>query len=209
MINKRVILLMGVQRSGTNALRKSLEHDTSIISYNEGIYNIFFEKWLLRPKKSYTEFLTQLNFKTVLLKPVQETRLKKIEEIITGFDIFNCYIIWPFRNPINVYYSQNKKSKRSIKSFIADWNKRNSDAIDFYINKKDDILFVEYEKLLTDKEYLNNIFKYTNINGKDIFLNDSNAGINTLSNPKKNRILIDTLSTHNKLLKISNSQIKS
>lgn len=199
---KCVILLLGVQRSGTNAIRRSLENDKLILSINESISNDFFKDWLLKPKSEYENKINGLHNVTLLLKPVQETRKRNIISIMNDFSEYKTTILWPFRNPINVYYSQKIKKDRSVYEFLNDWINRNSDAIK-YSENNNNIIFIPYEKLINDKEYFASLCVKINVNGKFMFKQDSKKGELNLNNKIKNEITKRTQEIYSKLYDLS------
>ena len=74
---RKVIMLMGYQRSGTNVFFDSLASDPSLNSHNESMDNGFFSEWRLRGEGEVREVLAGLPG-TVLLKPISEPTYRDI-----------------------------------------------------------------------------------------------------------------------------------
>lgn len=105
---KRFIFVMGVQRSGTNALRRSLSLSPGVIAFNEAEDSEYFHNWYLRPEPDIREHLMAVPL-PVLFKPISETLRRPLADIIEEYADYDLSVVWIYRDPLNVYYSTAKR----------------------------------------------------------------------------------------------------
>ena len=187
---------MGVNRSGTNALRESLSKDADIYAFNEHKNNAFFVDYYLRSEKE-TRKLIQKSEKPILLKPINETRKRSIDEVLKEYKDYEVKIIWIYRDPVNVHQSQktffNKPpisypKYKNVDWFIKEWNKRNSEVLSVRKKYECNMIIVRYEDLISDPSIFWNTCRFAKIKGKYLFRKDSLNGRRILSKEVKTKI---------------------
>ncbi len=174
----KIVMITGIQCSGTSALLKSLSRDSGVVTINESLDNELFCSWNLRPEAKIRPFLANMD-KTLLTKPVNETRRRSIVELFNEYRDYDLRVIFLYRNPVNVYFSQLMKrvKDKTITEFIDDWNSRNRHVIEAMPRYKDRIFLVSYEDIIADKRVFRDLCNFAGINGKSVFRKDSNKGM--------------------------------
>lgn len=187
----KIIMVMGVQRSGTNVLRESFGKDPEISDFNESADSELFQDWKLRPEKEIRPILQRLGG-PILTKPISETKFRSINDVMKEFCDYDVWISWIYRDPINVYYSQIIKwemvKNRGIESFIDDWNKRNRSILTALPSYSSKIAIVQYENLISHPEIFNGMCRFFGIQGEHLFRKDSSGGQKNLSGETKAKI---------------------
>ena len=181
---KKLIMIMGVQRSGTNILRESLSQDPTITSFNESVESAVFLNWYLRPEGEIRGTLENAS-SAVLLKPISETRMREVSDVIEEYKNYELWIIWLYRDPVNVYSSQALKweyiKRRDLDQFICDWNKRNTSVLSAVPRYGSKIIILKYEDLISSPEMFRSLCELVKIDGKYLFRKDSAEGRKKLS----------------------------
>jgi hypothetical protein len=187
----KIIMVMGVQRSGTNVLRESFGKDPAINDFNESADSELFQDWKLRPEKEIRPVLQRLGG-PILTKPISETKFRSIDDVMKEFCDYDVWISWIYRDPINVYYSQIIKwemvKNRGVDSFINDWNRRNQSILAALQSYSSKIAIVQYENLISHPELFRGLCSFFGINGKYLFRGDSLGGLKNLSDEMKAKI---------------------
>lgn len=189
---KKLIFVIGYQRSGTNALFYSLSEDKTFKSFNESSNSLIMKNWTLR-----SERITRLSFRpntNVLVKPISENYIRTTHDIYKEYWNYDLFMIFILRDPVNIYFSNlqhnNEYYSKDVKVFINDFNVRMEKTIEGWEFKTG--IIVDYEKLTSNEEYFFNICKLMNVDGKYRFRKDSNSGYAKLDEKTINDIKIGT-----------------
>jgi len=179
MKKKQVIMVMGVQRSGTTALFRSLAQDAALTSYNESADDRLYYLYRLRPITEIARILDAAPG-AVLLKPITETFHRSLEDLVAEFANYAVRFVWMYRDPVNVLHSMLRKhwlphgleGKRGAGSWVA----RNQGALRFQECHPAKIAVVRYEDLIADANVFSGLCRSLGINGRPLFRKDSGAG---------------------------------
>lgn len=180
-IKLKIIMVMGVQRSGTNALFNSFAKDTNFRAFNECDDSEIFYEWNLRPECEIRSILRGSG--PVLLKPVNETDFRSVTDVIREYKDYDVWIPWIYRDPVNVYYSWlTKWNMPSVDEFIEMWNRRNQSILTILPDFGSRIGIVRYEDLVADPQVFYRACGFFSITGEYLFREDSESGRRNLSN---------------------------
>jgi hypothetical protein len=175
----RLVMIIGFQRSGTNALFDSLAAAREIVAFNEDTDSAVFENFFLRPEPEIRGLLHQA--KTVLLKPISETKRRSITELLREYEDYDVKIIHIHRDPVNTFYSTSVLWPTTAEEFIEIWNSRNSSIFEIPEEEKKNVVFVKYEDMILDPEVFYQAARFAGIRGKYRFHEDSHAGEKNVS----------------------------
>ncbi|MBW8010816.1 MAG: sulfotransferase domain-containing protein [Chloroflexi bacterium] len=150
-MSKRLIMVMGVQRSGTTALFQSLSRDLNLISFNESQNSEIFNNFLLSPEPKIRPTLISVA-DPVLLKPISETKKRTVTDLFKEFKDYDLQIVWIYRDPANVFYFMTqmgcqRPNRVTAKFFAHDWNRRNRFLLEGLSEYPFGIMVVRYEDL--------------------------------------------------------------
>lgn len=192
---KKIIMVMGVQRSGTTILLKCLSKDRNISTFNED-HSDFFKNYFLRPLSKIELQVRKIN-KLILLKPISETIVRSINDIFEEYKEYDVWIPWIYRDPVNVYYSHllNICAFQKVDDFIDSWNKRNQKILSVLPKYGHKILIFRYEDIISSDRIFFELCQSLKINGQFLFGDDPSAGIKNLSSELKRRIYRGTYKT--------------
>jgi len=174
----RVILLMGVQRSGTNALFKSLSSSASVRAFNESMDSPWFHQLDLRPETELRPLLTG-DPRPVLLKPINETKARSVTEVLDEWSDHDVRVVWTYRDPVNCYHSHVKRWKGfrgQPLDFARQWSLRNRTVVDALDEHGPRIAIVRYEDLAVDASVLDQLSEFLEIPACYLFRPDRAAG---------------------------------
>ncbi|MDW7695823.1 hypothetical protein R9C00_25125 [Flammeovirgaceae bacterium SG7u.111] len=173
-------MIIGFQRSGTNALFDSLSYDNEIRVYNESDKYVM-KKWLLRPEKKIRNILCR--DKKILLKPITESYIRNTGDLLEEYKKYNITLVFIFRDPINVYYSNmlHDSYYHEVDNFIHLYKKRMKNIMEGFPTDKEKGIIVKYEDLISDKTLFDSLCTSLKIKGNFIFKPDSNKGYKNLS----------------------------
>lgn len=151
----RLLLVMGVQRSGTTALAESIAQDPSLYFENEKAEGDFYADFLLRPKADVARLLELIHGR-VLLKPLSETYRRSVDDVLDEYSEYSPRLAWIFRDPIDVWQSWRHTfgtREEELEAWINDWNARNRSALESLRGlHASAIRIVSYEDLLVKSE---------------------------------------------------------
>ena len=192
MDKKKLIMVMGVQRSGTTALFNSLARDQSLSAMNESVDNEIFYKYHLRPVEQIAPILDATPG-TVLLKPLSETYNRSIEMVRAEFAAYEIRFIWIYRDPVNVIFSMHKKgwlrqSEIDRAVHVDEWIRRNQAALTFRERNPAEIAFVRYEDLLADPAVFRALCRWLEVSGEPLFRPDRGQGRHQISAQAQQKI---------------------
>lgn len=184
----RLVMIMGVQRSGTNALFKCLGSGRGVRAYNEDD-PILFSDCNLRPEPEIRASLAQASH--VLLKPINETKLRSVAAVLEEFEGYDTRVAWIYRDPVNCYQSHVLRwegFRDRPDAFAKAWCERNRSALDALDLHGERIAIVRYEDLVHDPRVLSSLASYLDVPGAWLFRADSQAGRRELSPPLQQRL---------------------
>jgi len=205
----KIVMVTGVQRSGTGALFYALAEDLGVRVFQESNASEFYLGWNLRSETELRPLLTA-SAQTVLTKPVNETSRRSVAELLREFTAHETWIVWIYRDPVNVFAStlewysvpRNandrfynslcglKDPQAALVDFLAMWNKRNRSFLALSSEERTRTALVRYEDLLDDANVFHDLCRLTGIDGRyeHKFLPDSRNGHRRLPRNIKNKI---------------------
>src|SRR5437764_7523635 len=130
-----LIMVMGVQRSGTNTLFSSLAGDKTVAAFPEDIDSAFYSQFRLRPLSDLAPLIERAGGR-ILLKPISETFVRSLAEVAGEFRAYRLRFVWIYRDPVNVLHSMQREKwipSRDIDqpAQLLAWRKRNQYALEF------------------------------------------------------------------------------
>ena len=148
MAERRLVFVMGVQRSGTNALFKSLERGAKH-AFNEADDSPLFTGFYLRDDAVVCRVLDGLSG-VVLAKPISETKRRSVNDVFAAYANYDLSVIWIYRDPVNCYASHIERwtgFRDRPEAFATAWSQRNQSVLDALGSHGDRITLVRYEDL--------------------------------------------------------------
>lgn len=115
----KLILVMGMQRSGTTALLEALGQDSTVQLENEAADGPLYDNFRLRPASVIHQHLLRIS-RRVILKSVLETEHRELDEVLDEFMAYDPLIVWIYRDPIDVWSSAKSTFQLSADK-LADW----------------------------------------------------------------------------------------
>ena len=103
-----LIMVMGVQRSGTNVLFDSLATDKTLNVFPEDIDSAFYCNFLLRPLSELAPLIERA-LGRILLKPISETGRRSLAEMAEEYRSYQLHFVWIYRDPVNVFGSMRRE----------------------------------------------------------------------------------------------------
>jgi hypothetical protein len=181
-MTKKIIMVMGVQRSGTNALFHSLAGDPSLAAYNEKEYDEFYDFYLLRPEPEIRHLFLSIPG-TLLLKPISESFKRSPGKVFDEYAGYDLHIVWIYRDPVNVFYSGVHQGWYGLHDYKFQtwlWNYRNKKLLTSLPRYHKQITIIRYDELIADQTILARLYKRLGVQGKNDLHGDSNAGRKSL-----------------------------
>lgn len=184
----KLVMIMGLQRSGTTALFDALSRDPAYDCYQESRDNEAFLGWRLRPEPEIRELLTRSG-RPVLMKPIDETNHRDVNAVLEEFGDYEVWIPWIYRDPVDNFFStidffeyQHQTSEdfySSIPSladpldaadeFIRRWNDRNRCILEAGPQHAGRIAIIRYEDLIQDAGVFTELCRFLSIRGEYVF----------------------------------------
>jgi len=127
----KLILVMGMQRSGTTALLEALGQDPRTQVENEAADGPIYDDYRLRPAKVIHQHLLSIT-RRVILKPVLEAEHREVNEVFDEFLSYDPLIVWIYRDPIDVWSSAKNTFQLSadeITDWLGRWVRGNESAL--------------------------------------------------------------------------------
>jgi len=178
-MKKKVIMIMGVQRSGTTVLFRSLARDPETSSFHESVDDNFYQLYRLRPVREIAPFLAAARG-PVLLKPISETFYRSLEDVRTEYCDYALKLVWIYRDPVNVLHSMLREcwlaSETDVEHAARSWVARNRLALKFCEKHPEQIAILRYEDLLADAEVFGALCDWLGMKGEPLFRADRAAG---------------------------------
>lgn len=162
----KLIMVMGMQRSGTTALLYTLGQDPSIQVENEEPEGPLYDAYRLRPADIIHGELIRMK-RRVILKPVLEAEYREIDEVIQEFLIYDPLVVWIYRDPIDVWSSAKNTfslSSDDMLNWLMRWVKGNESALRSLSGPfRDRIRAVSYTDLIEQREVYRTLCDYLRI----------------------------------------------
>ena len=195
-------MVMGIQRSGTNALFHSLEKDARFEAFNENHPDVFKDFYL----KSFEEVSSVIDGlqKPVLLKPISETSRGSLADLMATYRRYELHVLWIYRDPVNQIYSHGKHHENQGFSVPLDWymddyNQRNQKLLEVLEDSGSMITVVGYEHLCASRNVFKALCEKLKVAGGYLFREDSNSGYTGLEETTIARIKRETRDTFEQL----------
>jgi len=173
-----IIMVMGVQRSGTNALFGGLSAGTGVHAFNERADGLWYDQFFLRSEPEIRPHLMASNC-PVLLKPISETKRRSVADVMAEFKAHEPRLVWIYRDPVNCFYSHTERWDGFVgdpTGFAAHWCERNRLLLEALDEYGDQIAVVRYGDLIQDPRVFDDVLGFLGINGRYRFRSDRAAG---------------------------------
>jgi hypothetical protein len=172
-------MVMGLQRSGTNALFHSLEKDRHFVAFNETHPDLFTEFYLRSPV--HVQSVIDASRKPVLLKPISETSRSSLIELLETYRRYEPNLVWIYRDPVNQIHSHRQHHRKQQISvpfewYVDDYNSRNRKLLDALEAFGATITVVRYESLCESRQLFDAMCSKLQVAGEYLFRADSRSG---------------------------------
>jgi hypothetical protein len=174
---KRLVFVMGMQRSGTNALFSCL-NTKAVVGFNEAGDSPLFEHMMLRPEAAIRSVLVAVDG-PVLVKPISETKHRSVAAVFDEFEGYDLGVVWIYRDPVNCYASHAQRwvaFRGKPEAFCQAWNQANRSALMALAGREECLSFVRYADLITDPSVLKQVGLRTKLPTRYRFHADANRG---------------------------------
>lgn len=162
----KLILVMGMQRSGTTALLYALGQDPSLQVENEQPSSPLWEGYLLRPEPEIRKLLWSIK-RRIVMKPVLEIERRTIDDVLNEFEAYEPQVVWIYRDPVNVWSSARKEfhlKDREQKQWIHKWVDGNESALKSLDGPHArQIVMVRYEDLIERRNVFDELCRFLRI----------------------------------------------
>ena len=175
-----LIMIMGAQRSGTNALFDSLATDKTVTAFSEDIDSAFYYNFVLRPVSELAPLIERASGR-ILLKPINEMDRRSLADVAEEYRSYRLRFVWIYRDPVNVLDSMRRERWLASEDIdqpgqICAWRKRNEYALQFQRQCPEQIVIVRYEDLCLDRAVFRQLTRWLGLNCKSYFRKDSAHG---------------------------------
>lgn len=151
----KLIMVMGLQRSGTSALTEAIGQDPALQVETESENNAFYDNYFLRPEQEIRGLLWSIK-RRVLLKPISEIQRRSVEDVLREYENYGVRLVWIYRDPVNVWSSMGVSLNvpdRHFDRWAELWVEGNRSVLDALEGPyADQIVVVRYEDLITQRE---------------------------------------------------------
>lgn len=197
---RRLVMIMGFQRSGTTALFKTLSTAPGVSPRNESADDDIYDDYFLRPEAEIRPVLAPLPG-VVLLKPVRESQRRAPLAVADEYRDYDLTIVWIYRDPVNVFQSwMDKKWVRCRPQGLGrHWVKRNEGCLASRAALGDRLLVVRYEDLVNHPRCVEELAGRLGLAVRSTFRADRNAGRSILPAESQEEIDAVTRATLEKL----------
>ncbi len=168
-----LIMVMGVQRSGTNVLFDSLATDRTLSAFPEDIDSAFYCNFKLRPLGELAPLIEHAPGR-ILLKPISETGRRSLAAVAEEYRSYPLRFVWIYRDPVNVFDSMRRERWLSPNEIdqpahIRGWRKRNEYALQFQQQCPEQIAIVRYEDLCFDRAVFRQLTRWLGLDCNSYF----------------------------------------
>lgn len=150
----KLILVMGLQRSGTSALVEALGQDPELRVETEHPGNDFYDDYFLRPEPVLRPLLWRIR-RRVVLKPISEIQRRTVDDVLDEWADYGPQVAWIYRDPVNVWSSNVVEfgmTREVLPRWIREWNEGNRFILRSLRGKHAErIVVVRYEDLIADR----------------------------------------------------------
>lgn len=152
---QKLIMVMGMQRSGTTALLEALGQDPNLRVENERVDGPIYDDHYLRPERELRPLFWRVKPR-ILLKPIKEVQRRSVEDVLREFSDYGVKVAWIYRDPVNVWSSAITKWSQDageVDAWIELWNRGNLYCLEALEGRyRDQIAVVRYEDLIAYRE---------------------------------------------------------
>ena len=130
-MSRALIFVMGVQRSGTNALFRSLSCGVTM-AFNEDLDSPVFDGMMLRSEPEVMEFIGDVGG-PVLFKPISESKQRGVVDVFKEYARHDLRVVWLYRDPVNCFASHIERwseYRGRHQAFAQSWCQRNQMVLD-------------------------------------------------------------------------------
>src|ERR1700693_1356608 len=175
---KKIVMVMGVQRSGTTALLESLSHG-GFIAFNESPSDYIYDNFYLRPEPELRSLFHEIPG-AILLKPISETFRRSVREVFEEYAAYDLHIVWIYRDPVNATHSIElfgfTGRPSTVPELAEQWKERNQSVLDALPVYPDRLTIVGYEDLAESPSQLVALGRRLGIEAFPHFRGDSGSG---------------------------------
>jgi len=210
-MHKKLILVMGTQRSGTTALFKSLAADRRLSAFHEHRNSPVFKEWNLRPVSEVRQVMDSSD-SAVLMKPINETTFRSVLRVMDDYQAYDTRVVWIYRDPVDVFCSTIEfflYPRRASDRFYAGmegssdpmdksvefaelWKRRNEYAVEAQAERPDRVCIVRYEDLIKDPKVFSSLCRWLDVRGQYIFFPNPPRGRSRLPEHVVSQLTGDT-----------------
>lgn len=162
----KLIMVMGLQRSGTSALTEALGQDPSLRVETEQPGGPVYDRYFLRPEPELRPYLWRIK-QRVLLKPISEVQVRSVENVLREFDDYGVQLVWIFRDPVNVWSSAQVEfglSDAHFDQWVELWNEGNRSVVEALRGPyADRIAIIRYEDLIESRGVFSALCRFLGI----------------------------------------------
>lgn len=172
---------MGVQRSGTNTLFRSLVAAPGVTGFNEDD-PLVFEDGALRPEPTLRPLLH--DSAPVVIKPISETKWRSVASVLDEFAAYELRVPWIYRDPVDCYASHIARWKGfrgKPEAFAIQWRDRNQSVLDALETHGESIAIVRYADLCGDPRVFRSLAAFVGVDGRNRFGRVRTHGDDTIS----------------------------
>lgn len=154
---RRIVMILGVQRSGTTALFQAFAAARGVIPCEESPQDDLYDEFFLRPEPAIRAAIRDRPG-TILMKPVRESERRGPAGIAREFSRqagYDLRMVWMYRDPVNVFDSYVRRgwtvpTEEAAREFAIQWRRRNLGAIEDAPALGPGFLILRYEDLSDD-----------------------------------------------------------
>ncbi|MFO0946670.1 MAG: sulfotransferase [Planctomycetota bacterium] len=146
----KLLLVMGMHRSGASVLFDSLALDPSVEAHSEGNNSPLFELWWLRPEPVWRSVIVHRS-RQLLIKALSEVQVRSVESVLREYQDYSLDLVWIYRNPGDVWASNVRLlrlSDQHMQAWLEMWIRSHQsllDAMDGEFGSR--VTLVRYEDL--------------------------------------------------------------
>ena len=180
---KPLVMVTGVQRSGTTAVFGELSRSSGVSPRHESADDPIYHHYFLRPEPQIRGLLHALPG-TVLLKPVRETSRRSLLAIADEYADYDLRMIWLYRDPVNVFASWVARgwttaTSERVVEFADHWCVRNEGTLAAAATLGERLVIVNYEDLCSDPAMLPRLAALVGLSSQGSLRRDGRGGRRT------------------------------
>jgi hypothetical protein len=161
MARRRLVFTSGYQRSGTTVLFRSVEASHPGIAFNESPDNPLFVGKNLKRQVEILELVDSIGG-LAIAKANKLFSMYSCAEIASRYPRFQLYLIWAFRDPVDVYASHwamvsqkptTEHPDAPDEAIIEGMNERNRNVLDAAKDRLLRVLFLSHDDMSAGRDY--------------------------------------------------------